>query len=245
MKVSIVTVVYNSEQTLERTIKSIIRQTFRDFEYLIVDGQSTDGTLSIIKKYEASIERWISEPDNGLYDAMNKGIDMASGTYIVFMNAGDEFYANDTLSKVLNTSPDADVYYGNTVVTRFDGSVVGERRLKPPKQATWRSLCYGMLISHQAFFAKKRIMPYYDLNYHYSADFDWMIKVLRNAKTIVNTEMTLARFLDGGRTSQTIIPGLKERFRIMAKHYGLLPTTLRHFIIGTKFFYFWIRYGRF
>ena len=245
MTVSIITVVFNGEDTLERTIKSIAAQTYPDIEYLIVDGQSADRTLTIIQNNEAHITRWISEPDKGLYDAMNKGLDMATGDYVWFMNAGDEIYAPNTLEKTMQLSPEADIYYGDTIITGPQGNVIGERRLKPPRHATYKSLKHGMLISHQAFIARKQLTPYFNLNYRYSADYDWMIQTMRKASAIRYTESYLARFLDGGRTKQTIIPGLKERFNIMSKHYGLVETTLRHFVIGIKFLYFWIRYGRF
>src|SRR5271157_3624714 len=99
-KISIITVVYNGEKVLLRTIESIANQTFRDIEYIIIDGSSKDGTVGIIENNNHSITKWISEPDKGLYDAMNKGLRMARGEYVLFLNAGDQFYEKNTLAKI-------------------------------------------------------------------------------------------------------------------------------------------------
>ena len=154
-KISIITVVFNGESLIERTIKSVLEQTFASIEYIIVDGLSNDGTLSIAKQYSSSITKIISEKDHGIYDAMNKGLKMATGNYILFLNAGDELYAKDTLSKVFENFINADVYYGNTAITNNKGDVVADRRLTPPLRLTWKSFKFGMCVSHQSFIAKR------------------------------------------------------------------------------------------
>lgn len=235
--ISIVTVCYNAQQFIEKTIQSIINQTFKDLEYIIIDGGSKDKTLKIIKKYESKISKIISEPDNGLYDAMNKGIKKANGKYILFINAGDAFHSPTTLQEVFNKCQQGDVIYGDTLITDYNWAIKGKRRLRPPKKLKFKDFSKGMLVSHQAFIAKKELAELYDTNYKYSADFDWTIKILKKAKTICNASVPIAHFMEGGQTSKTIIPGLKERFIIMKKHYGLSKTIFMHFFILFRFIF--------
>lgn len=243
--ISIITITYNAGETLERTIKSIINQSYANIEYIIIDGKSTDNTVEIIKSYADNVNYWISEPDRGLYHAMNKGIAAATGDYLWFINAGDEIYDTDILKSLFSTKPYADIYYGNTAMTDMDGKIIGDRRLAPPQELTWRSFKKGMLVSHQSIIIKRSIAEYYNLKYRFSADFEWCIQALQKADYVTNTELTLSKFLDGGITKKNIIPGLKERFDIMRRYYGLLPTLLAHIPIALKFTYFYIRNKRF
>lgn len=244
-KVSVITITFNAQDTLERTIESVRKQTYSNIEYIIVDGASSDATVDIVKRNADVVSRWVSEPDGGLYFAMNKGIDMATGDYLWFVNSGDEIAAPDTLEAMFAKQPNADVYYGDTVMTALDGSVIGGRRLAPPARLTWKSFRNGMLVSHQSFVARKALCPYYDTQFRFSADFKWCIQILQKSKSVVNTELVLSRFLDGGITKRNIVPGLKERFRIMTHFYGLFTTVLCHVPIAIKFFWFWATRGRF
>jgi glycosyltransferase involved in cell wall biosynthesis len=232
--VSIITIVYNGADTLEKTIQSIACQDYPNIEYIVVDGGSKDGTVDIIKKYPNVVSRWISEPDKGLYDAMNKGIDMGTGDYLWFINSGDEVAAPDTLSRVFNCSDNSDIYYGDTVMIDMEGNELGQRRLQPPATLSWRDFRNGMLVSHQSFICKKNIVGHYNLQYRFSADYEWCLLALKKAQSIANTHLVLSRFLDGGLTKKNIVPGLKERFRIMKHHFGLVPTLLRHIVLGVK-----------
>lgn len=243
--ISIITITYNAEETLERTILSIIAQNYPAIEYIIIDGASTDGTCEIIRRYNQHITFWMSEPDNGLYDAMNKGLGKASGEYVWFINAGDEVFEPQTLQNIFKESPYADIYYGDTVMTNLQGEVIGSRRLSPPEKLTWKSFRKGMLVSHQSFIAARKLVQPYNLKYRYSADFEWCLVALKNAHNITNTHTTLSRFLDGGITKKNIVPGLKERFRIMIQYYGLLTTLIMHFPIAIKFILFLLRNKRF
>lgn len=242
---SIVTITFNAAATLERTIRSVEQQDYSNIEYIIVDGASTDGTLSIVSAHSHSISKCISEPDDGLYYAMNKGLQMATGQYIWFLNAGDEIATPSTVSQMFASAPNADVYYGDTTMTNMNGEEIGDRRLAPPEILTWRSFRKGMLVSHQSFVPRIALCQPYDTRYHFSADFDWCINILKQSQNVANTHIVLSRFLDGGITKHNIVAGLKERFRIMTHHYGLLRTVLCHIPIAIKFFYFWATKGRF
>lgn len=230
-KFSIITVTFNAEAVLEETIQSVITQTYRHVEYIIVDGASTDGTLSIVERYKDRIARIVSEPDKGLYDAMNKGIRLATGDYLCFLNAGDSFHEDSTLQQMARTLSGnelPDVLYGETALVDREGHFVRMRRLSTPKTLTWRSFKQGMLVCHQAFFAKASLVEPYDLRYRFSADFDWCIRIMKKAHTLHNTHLTIIDYLEEGMTTRNRRASLRERFRIMAHHYGLASTLAHH-----------------
>lgn len=245
-KVSIITVVYNAAQLLEKTILSIKEQSWPNIEYLIIDGGSTDGTKEIIAKHADRIDYWISEADKGLYDAMNKGLKAATGDFVWFMNAGDLIYSPETLQKIFNEHGSAhDIYYGDAMIVDSDYQEIGLRRLRPPEKLNWKSFKKGMLVCHQAIIVRRSLADLYNLDYPHSADFDWVIKALKKTSKIVNTHMILANFLDGGQSKQTIKASLSERFKSMKKHYGLIPTLLQHVPIAIRFFSFVLKNRRF
>lgn len=230
-KFSIITVTYNAEAVLEDTILSVLSQTYQQVEYIIVDGASKDGTPAIIDRYKERIAHIVSEPDRGLYDAMNKGIRLATGNYLCFLNAGDSFHSKDTLQQMVNTLSSSDlpdVIYGETALVNNERHFLRMRRLQAPEVLTWRSFKQGMLVCHQAFFAKTSLAIPYDLQYRFSADFDWCIKVMKQAQTLHNTHLTIIDYLEEGMTTQNRKASLRERFRIMARHYGLMSTVAHH-----------------
>lgn len=228
---SIITICYNAEATLEKTIQSVLAQTYPNVEYIVVDGASKDNTLAIINRYRPQLSKVVSEPDKGLYDAMNKGIGLATGDYLCFLNAGDTFFSANTLQEMVATLPadkQPDVIYGETALVDAEGHFVRMRRLQAPEVLTWRSFRQGMLVCHQAFFARRELVPLYDLQYRFSADFDWCIRIMKQSHLLHNTHQTLVNYLDEGLTTSNQKASLKERFRIMAKHYGLFSTLLHH-----------------
>lgn len=239
MLITIVTVTYNAEGTLERTLKSVEMQTHGNVEHIIMDGASKDGTLAIAQAYKERNDdrdiRIVSEPDKGLYDAMNKAIAIANGEYICFLNAGDKLHNPQTLEFIVHIAqhnPDAGVIYGDTDIVDDNGMKLRERRLSPPKRLNWHSFKNGMLVCHQAFYAKRSIVPAYDLSYRFSADFDWCVRIMKKAATmsmpLVNSHLTLADYLSEGMTTANHKASLKERFAIMRKHYGLFTTLVQH-----------------
>ena len=230
-KLSVITVTYNAEHTLERTLKSVREQTYPAIEHIIVDGNSNDGTVALIHRYENERLKWISEPDKGLYDAMNKGIKMATGDYLCFLNAGDTFYDTDTVQKIFASSDEGhspDILYGETAIVDDNGRFLHMRRLQAPKNLTWKSFKHGMVVCHQAFIVKRELVEPYDLSYRFSADFDWCIRMMKKAKNIYNTDLILVDYLNAGMTTANRKASLRERYRIMEKHYGKVSTFLYH-----------------
>lgn len=242
---SVITVVYNGEEEIGRTIESVLNQTWGQIEYIIIDGKSTDHTLEVLARYEG-INRVISEPDSGLYDAMNKGLKVATGDYVWFLNSGDQIFSNDTVQRMFEGFEKLpDVIYGGTMIIDEAQNEIGDRRLKPPDPLTWQSFRQGMVVCHQSIVVKRELAPEYNLEYRFSADIDWAIRATKEAELIGNSNQTLSRFLEGGLTNQNIKAGLKERFRIMSGFYGLIPTILRHFVFGIRLTNFFLRHRRF
>ncbi|MBQ8485583.1 MAG: glycosyltransferase [Bacteroidaceae bacterium] len=230
---SIITVTYNAAATIEATLLSVRQQTYRHFEHLIIDGASKDNTLYIIYKYKDDTIKVFSEPDKGLYDAMNKGIRMASCDYLCFLNAGDTFHEVDTLEKIANTistTPDElpSILYGETAIVNAERQFLHMRHHKAPDVLTWKSFQQGMLVCHQAFLVKRTLAEPYNLQYKYSSDFDWCIRMMKKADVISNTHLILIDYLDEGMTTRHHKESLIERLRIMAKHYGWCKTIIMH-----------------
>lgn len=230
-KFSIITVTYNAGAVLEDTIQSVITQTYRNVEYIIVDGGSKGHTLDIINRYREHIHTLVSEPDKGLYDAMNKGIRLATGDYLCFLNAGDELHEDDTLQLMVHSITGTelpDVLYGETAIVDEEGHFLRMRRLSAPEDLNWKSFKDGMLVCHQAFFPRRELAEPYDLRYRFSADFDWCIRIMKKSHTLHNTHLTLIDYLNEGMTTRNHRASLHERFHIMCRHYGYLSTLARH-----------------
>lgn len=234
---SIITITFNAESTLEPTLRSVAAQQENDYEYLIVDGASKDGTVALARQYDC-VTRIISEPDRGLYDAMNKGIKAATGEYLVFLNAGDSLYAPDTLKKLHDFIGEnrPDILYGETAIVDSDRRFIAMRRLKTPEKLSWKSFRMGMLVCHQAFIVRWELAPLYDLSYRFSADFDWCIRCMKKARTIANTHLTLINYLNEGVTTRNHKASLKERYRIMVKYYGFISVSLLHLWFAARYY---------
>jgi len=241
---SVITVVYNNVKDIERTMLSVLDQTYERIEYLVIDGKSTDGTVEVIEKYRSRLAVFITQKDAGIYDAMNKGLSKATGNYVVFMNSGDEFYKKDTVKEVFATAADADIYYGETEMINGQLQSLGQRRHKAPENFTWKDFKYGMSVSHQAIFIRRNITGFYDLKYHLSSDIDWILTAAKKARKMVNVHQYVAKYLVGGISKKKHVQSLRERFAIMRKHYGLLPTVFNHLIIAFNLGWYWLRNRR-
>jgi glycosyltransferase involved in cell wall biosynthesis len=236
--VSIITITYNAARYLDRTIQSIIGQDGCtlgvDYEYLIIDGASRDGTLDLIRRHSTYLTQWLSEPDAGLYDAMNKGQRLATGEFVWFMNAGDELHDPQVLSRLLaaiRENPASDVFYSDALFVQENGSPVGLRsEVTPhrlPTRVRWQDMAMGMKISHQAFVARRIIAPSYPTD-NLSADLDWEIRCLKAARAATYLPFVLCRYLVGGLSVQKHRQSLLDRFKVLTWHFGLLPTLWNH-----------------
>jgi glycosyltransferase involved in cell wall biosynthesis len=266
MTITYVTVTYNAAAVLQRTLDSILSQDYPFITHLIIDGASTDGTLQMVDDYirrsnEAGNGHRIqvmSEPDHGIYDAMNKGIRSLAGDYVCFLNAGDFLPATDSASRIAaavcpfshrshnGDSPLCDkpaVLYGDTDIVDGEGSFLHHRRLTPPEHLTWKSFRHGMLVCHQAFYARTdfAIATPYDLRYRYSADVDWCIRIMKAAAKervpLLNLHMVVANYTEEGQTTLHHRESLKERYQVMSRHYGPVSTFLMHcwFVVRSVF----------
>lgn len=236
---SVVTITYNAGKVLERTIESVVQQSYTGIEYIIIDGGSTDETPEIIRRHAGNLAYWVSEPDKGLYDAMNKGLQLATGDYVMFLNAGDTLQCHDSITEVAGVATEhhlPDILYGETDLVDMEGKFVAPRRLKAPKHLSWKSFRSGMLVCHQAFIVKRTLAPCYDLSYRFSADFDWCIRCMKKAGEIRNTHLRLINYLSEGLTTSNRKASLKERFRIMINYYGLIPVILCHIWFAVRFY---------
>lgn len=243
---SIITITFNAEATLEPTMVSVAEQSWQNYEHIIIDGNSSDSTIDIARQLATEYTQIFSEPDKGLYDAMNKGLHRAKGHYLIFLNAGDTFHDSSTLKTIAraiesNSSPD--IVYGQTQLVDASRNYVGERHLRAPEKLTAKSFAKGMLVCHQAFVAKREIAPLYDLAYRFSADYDWCVRCLMISKSNVYISETLIDYLYEGLTTANHKASLRERFRIMRKYYGLPRTLFNHACFIPRAIYRKIRYN--
>ena len=264
IKITYVTITYQAAKVLQRTLDSVLQQDYPEITHLIIDGASTDGTLEMVNDY---IERsnaannghkilLMSEPDNGIYDAMNKGLRSLDGDYVCFLNAGDFLPAQDTVSRIVETisqrddsfvSPDTKglqgdcpqcdlpaVLYGDTDIVDAEGHFLHHRRLAPPEHLTWKSFRHGMLVCHQAFYARTdfAIATPYNQKYRYSADVDWCIRIMKAAAKenvpLLNLHMVVVNYTEEGQTTLHHRESLLERYRVMESHYGRISTFFMH-----------------
>ena len=225
-KISIITVSYNSEVVIEPTIKSILNQTFIDFEYLIIDGNSKDRTVEIIKSYESKFKeknisyKWVSEPDNGIYDAMNKGILMSNGQWCNFMNTGDSFFLKDTLKKVFNDDEDY-----NSIALLYGHKIFKNKPINP---LPIKALTYGAIMgNHQSMFFNKHLLKeelVYDLRYSIYGDYELVNRIFLNfgKARFYKINVSIANYQGGGISATPSFQKRKDKFLILLRHYGIV-----------------------
>jgi len=217
-RITVVTVVFNGSETLERTILSVIGQTYKNIQYIIIDGGSTDSTLDIIRKYEHAIDRWVSEPDGGIYDAMNKGVRYASGNWINFMNGGDEFAGPGVLSGLADRLVDSlDLIYGDVEVQNKDLCVT----VKPSSRNNHIPI-RGMLACHQSIvFRTEWFRRYpYNLDYDLAADFDSLCHILGNGGKAEKVPPVIARVNTKGVSRNNRLEVYRQYEKIYNSYYG-------------------------
>ena len=218
--ISIITVVYNGEKYLENAILSVAAQTGSRFEYIVVDGGSTDGTVDIIKKHEGKIDKWISEPDEGIYDAMNKGIRMAEGRVIGILNADDELNSGvlDRISVEFEKDEDLDYVYGFVERITQSGTVYGIADSLYQGEISDRK--YRQIpIPHGALFIKKQMFKeigYYETSYIINSDYDFILRLIDQNKKGKRIDLAVSRYRDGGKSSGYLT--FWERRKLLKKH---------------------------
>jgi glycosyltransferase involved in cell wall biosynthesis len=239
MILSVISIAYNNLNGLKKTLELFSKQTFDGFvELVIVDGNSSDGTKAFLSE-QSITNNWVSEPDNGIYNAMNKGLQMAKGEYVWFLNSGDYASSSESVNQLLNLlklHPDA--VYAETMMVNEIGVALGTRSQlstrKLPDNLTWQSFQLGMNVGHQSFVVKKELSSNYNENFKYVADIDWMISTLKNCKRIVKMDGVLACFTLDGFSTQNRKASNKERFRVLEHHYGKFPNLLNHIKIALR-----------
>lgn len=215
MLLSVVTVSYNSEKTIRKTIESLLAQTFSDFEYFIIDGNSTDNTIQIVKEYEEAFEKkgvkftWISEEDGGIYDAMNKGVNLCKGTHIGLLNS-DDWYENHTLELVAECckNTQADYIHGN--INTFSSTY---KFLKTKKPESKEKMIQRMTFFHPASFISTKIyneLGRYSLEFPICADYDFILRIINRDYKIEYIDHILTNFLFGGLSTSSVVSALKE-----------------------------------
>ena len=233
IRITYVTITYNAADVLQRTLDSVLSQDYPEIVHLIIDGASTDATLQMVDAY---IERSnaaenghriqvTSESDKGIYDAMNKGLRSLDGDYVCFLNAGDFLPSKDTVSRIVKAIDNSSLFtphsslpavlYGDTDIVDSEGHFLYHRRLAPPEHLTWKSFKQGMLVCHQAFYARTdfAIATPYDMQYRYS---------------VLNLKMVVANYTEEGQTTKHHRESLWERYHVMERHYGRVQTFLLH-----------------
>lgn len=218
MKITVVTVCYNAATFLEQTILSVLNQTYSDIEYVVIDGGSEDGTVDIIKKYIEKIDYYVSESDNGIYDAMNKGIDASTGDWIIFMNAGDVFVNDDVVAKIASypNLEMTDVIFGDTIMTFPWGPMYIKSSI-----TTGKNVNFGFC--HQSVFAKTVLMKKYhfDTSYRVAADFNFFYDVLKEGGCFEHINIPVAVYDITGVSSVGRVKVYKEICHIKQCDHGL------------------------
>lgn len=232
IKLSIITVSFNALDLLKGTADSVEKQKFPGVEYIVVDGNSTDGTKEFLETSKV-VDRFISEPDEGLYDAMNKSIDFAKGEMIWFVNAGDHVYGDKLLQKIVDQiDDDTDIIYGEVMLVDESRKELGTRSelstQKLPSSLNWKSMKYGMVVCHQGFIVRRSIVPKYNISYGLTADIDWVICCLKAANKTKFLNEVLAAYLQGGLSKQHFKNSMLSRFKVLRHHFGLVNTFLAH-----------------
>lgn len=235
---SIITVTFNAEHTIRRTVESVASQTCGLYEHIIMDGASTDDTLKVAAETGNDKMRIESKKDDGVYYGMNNALDIAKGDYVIFLNAGDKFHSTDTLQQIADAIMANDypgIVYGQTNVVDDNGAYLGPRHLRAPETLTLDSFKNGMVVCHQACAVLRRITRYFNTAYRFSADYEWMIICLQHSRRNVCIDKPLADYLCEGVTTRNHRRSLIERFKIMCTYYGPATAIMRHLLFLPRY----------
>ena len=233
MKVSIITVCFNSAATIRDSIDSVMTQSYRDIEYIVIDGASTDGTLHILGEYQDRIAKVISEPDDGIYDAMNKGISLATGDVVGIVNSDDVLFDSDVISKIANVfqkNRACDAVYANLVYVKRNNLDAVTRTVIAPSFGLWK-IRFGFIIPHPTFYARRELfsrLGNYKLDYRVAADFELMARFLLSEIRIIRIPITVVKMREGGISSNGFWWRVHQNFEIVraCKENGLYSNIL-------------------
>ncbi len=238
MKISLITINYNNLRGLKATVDSVISSVGfpipEHVEWIIVDGNSNDGSAEWLREHAAYFQQLIIEKDRGIYDAMNKGIANATGDFLWFLNSGDRLASPKVLSMVVNEMQKhpADVYFGDTLFVDVEGrnlGLISEKKPQPfPEKLGPNSFRFGMNICHQSFIASKKLAPLYDTKYRLAADVDWVIQILKKNPVSHRFPMVVSKFEVGGSSYEHTKKAWKERYSILSSHYGVVFNFIAH-----------------
>lgn len=230
MKLSIITINFNNRDGLRKTIESVVNQTWQEFEYIIIDGGSTDGSVEVIKEYADHIDYWVSEPDKGIYNAMNKGIDKATGEYCLFMNSGDWLYSNDILQTINNELCDIDIISGDMQYT------TGYTKLSP-STISFRFL-YTNSLPHQSSFIRTELLKNnpYDEKYKVISDWIFFIKTLIIQEgSYKHVNVIISLFDTSGISETNLSLNIKERKKYLCSKFpSWMLRDYEHFTNGSE-----------
>lgn len=225
---SIITVCFNASEDLEKTIKSVSEQSCHDYEYIVIDGGSSDNTLDTIKKYSKEIDKWVSEKDEGIYNAMNKGAKMARGKYLYFLNAGDTLYDEDVLNRVSECLEDESVLvYGKYVVVNKKGKIVRE----VSRLLSKFSLRLGKKVTQQVVFINRAeflTLGGLDERYPIASDFDLLCNVFEHYSQIKFVNIFVSRY-DNSGVSSNLRKSYDDSNRVILQRYGIIYAII-HFL---------------
>lgn len=231
-KVSIITVVLNDKDGIQRTINSVREQTYQNLEFIIIDGESIDGTVKTLNDNDKIITQWVSEKDNGLYDAMNKGTELASGEWVIFLNAGHIFYTSDAISNVFNSESisDYDIVYGDLVYEFNFGDVV-------KSALDISNLWKGMSFAHQSTFIKTNLCKThkYKLEYKFASDFNLFYQFYKSGYTFIHIDNIISKRKVSGNTDSNIIKSTIERYKIVTKDDSTIQIHIYYQLLTIKY----------
>ena len=219
--ISVITAVFNGAEHIEETILAVAEQTYPNVEHIVVDGGSTDGTVAILEEHSDKLGYWVSEPDKGIYDAMNKGIELVSdpGSYVLFANSDDHLYSREALERVISQSSGEDLVYGKMVLTDGDISGVAGRRVDFDDLAQ-QTLC------HPATFVRRRVFDQvgkFDTSYRIAADYDHIVRCFAAPVTTRFVDVIVATMRMGGVSDDRFLLSCRERKNVIRKRFPLVP----------------------
>ena len=247
---TIITINYNNLNGLKATVQSVLEQNApKNWAWVLIDGASSDGSKEYLSDMTSHFDYFISEPDLGIYDAMNKGLKQVKNGFVWFLNSGDRLHGknaiNDVLQAIDNYS-EVDCFYSDTYFVDEAYNRIGLiSDLKPqkfPLELTFESFRYGMNICHQSFIVKRTLAPLYNLKYRQAADINWILEILKNHPKCKQIQSVLSEFQTGGSSTQNARRAMKERYKILERHFGFIPNLLAHFWIVLRHFLFRRKY---